>query len=370
MGVKRQVVPGAAVLAFALAVAVLSSPEGVGSDSIPPTAARAEIRLHPADADTALAGLGRTLSSIAVRAGGSVGVAVMHFERGEGVSLNGRERFPMASVYKLPIALQVLDRAGCGTLSLDDTVSLSSADLRTGSGWIAARHRRLGHLSVEDLLFAMLVDSDNTASDYLLRLAGGPEAVSARMRALGVPDVRVDRYEAAMALDYAGVDTAPPETTWTIDALWQLKKEVPADEREASAAAFLTDPRDTTTPEAMANLLVRVLRGEVLGWDDTHRLLEIMSRARTGPERLRGQLPEGTRVAHKTGTWSTSYGITAAVNDVGVITLPADAGHLVVAVFVKGSNKSHSRIERTIAALARAAYDYYAAPPRAPKSRS
>ena len=128
--------------------------------------------------------------------------------------------------------------------------------------------------------------------------------------------------------------------------------------------AFLTDPRDTATPEAMANLLVKVLKGEALGWDDTHRLLEIMARARTGPERLRGQLPDSTRVAHKTGTWSTSYGITAAVNDVGVITLPGQAGHLVMAVFVKGSNKSHSRIERSIAAMARAAYDYWTAAAR------
>jgi beta-lactamase class A len=357
--------------ALVLAAALNSRPAAAAPDSIATPLDSAEIRIHPADGDTALAGLGRTIRTLAARAGGSVGVAVIHFERGEGVSLRGRERFPMASVYKIPIALRLLDRAGCGELSLDDTVHLTTADLRTGSGWIAARHRRLGHLTVEDLLVAMLVDSDNTASDYLLRLAGGPAAVSAHMRALGVPEVRVDRYEAAMALDYAGVNDAPPESTWTIDSLWQLKKEVPTEQREASAAEFLADPRDTTTPEGMANLLVQLLRGEVLGWDDTNRLLEIMSRARTGPDRLRGQLPVGTRVAHKTGTWSTAYGITAAVNDVGIITLPGNAGHLVIAVFVKGSNHSHRRIERTIAAVARAAYDYWmSARPAAAKARS
>jgi beta-lactamase class A len=343
----------------------------LATDSFPAPAGPAEIRIHAADHDTALAGLARTIRTIAARAGGSVGVAAMHFERGEGVSLRGRERFPMASVYKIPIALQLLDRVGCGALSLDDPVHLTPADYRTGSGWITARHRRLNHLTVEDLLVAMLVDSDNTASDYLMRLAGGPAAVSAHLRTLGVPEVRVDRYEAAMALDYAGVNEAPPESTWTIDALWQLKKEVPDAERQASAASFLADPRDTTTPEAMANLLVEVLRGRALGWDDTNRLLEIMSRARTGTARLRGQLPDSTRVAHKTGTWSTAYGITAAVNDVGIITLPGNAGHLVIAVFVKGSNKSHRRIERTIGAIARAAYDYWATlPPPPAKTRS
>ena len=99
----------------------------------------------------------------------------------------------------------------------------------------------------------------------------------------------------------------------------------------------------------MADLLLCLWRGEALGADETSRLMEILERTRTGPGRLRGKLPFETPVAHKTGTWSSMNGITAAVNDVVVIELPGGAGHLAIAVFIKGSNRSPYRIERSIA---------------------
>jgi beta-lactamase class A len=265
----------------------------------------------------------------------------------------------MASVYKVPIAIQLMNKVSCDELSLDDVVPIGSANLRSGSGWIRHHRSRTAALTVRELFEAMIQDSDNTASDMLLRLAGGPEAVTARLRELGITEVRVDRSEASMSLDYGGVTDAAPESTWTLAELARMKGAVPEAQRNESAAAFLSDPRDTATPNAMVDLLACVWRGCALGGDETSRLIEVMERTRTGPKRLRGKLPPETPVAHKTGTWSTTNGITAAVNDVGIITLPGGAGNLAIAVFVKASNRSPHRIERGIASISRAAYDQW-----------
>lgn len=319
---------------------------------------RPHVVIRNAVPDSALGDLGREIELYAARAGGRVGIAVRHLETGIELSLRGDERFPMASVYKIPIALTLLEQVACDAVSLDDSVPIGAADLRTGSGYIYRHHRRIKALTVRELLEYMLTESDNTASDLLMRLCGGPEVVDARLQSLGVTGVRVDRYEALMSLHYSGVDAAPPDSMWTMSALWHLKQQVPMERREESAAAFLDDPRDTATPRGMVDLLARIWRLEALGADETSRLLEILKRVRTGSDRIPGRLPEGTPVAHKTGTWTTAFGITAAVNDVGIITLP-DGSHVAIAVFVKGSNRGPRRIERTIAALARAVYDYW-----------
>ncbi len=85
-----------------------------------------------------------------------------------------------------------------------------------------------------------------------------------------------------------------------------------------------------------------------------------MLASRSGPRRIKGLLPSGTPVAHKTGT------IAAAINDVGIVTLPDDAGHVAIAVFVYTFHRTEWRRERTIAEVSRLAYDYFstAADPR------
>lgn len=87
-------------------------------------------------------------------------------------------------------------------------------------------------------------------------------------------------------------------------------------------------------------------------------LLDIMRRCRTGEARLRGLLPQGTEIAHKTGT------IGGSTNDVGIITLPDSAGHVAMAVFVKSSEKDAAARERAIAEIARAVHDFFLFQPR------
>ena len=103
----------------------------------------------------------------------------------------------------------------------------------------------------------------------------------------------------------------------------------------------------------MAALLQRIYRKDLLKPESAELLLDIMRRCRTGAARMRGLLPEGTVVAHKTGT------IGGTTNDVGIITLPDGAGHVAIAVFVKASEKDVPARERGIAEISRAVHDFF-----------
>jgi beta-lactamase class A len=128
---------------------------------------------------------------------------------------------------------------------------------------------------------------------------------------------------------------------------------VKPEEQKAAAKSFDNDIRDTSTPDGMAALLERIFRKDMLKPESADLLLDIMRRCRTGGARLRGILPEGTEIAHKTGT------IGGTTNDVGIITLPDGAGHVAIAVFVKSSEKDVPARERAIAEIARAVHDFF-----------
>ena len=315
--------------------------------------------------DPAWQRLEREMARLAAGAGGVVGASAIHLETGRRASLNGAERFPMASSYKVPIAVQLLHRVDRGEERLDRLVPLESRDLHPGSGTLADLFNKPGlALSVRNLLELMLLISDNSATDVLLRLAGGPEAVTARMRALGIHGLDVNRPTARLIADWAGVSTLPPESEWSPELFRKLMRAVAPEERRAAAKRFDADPRDTSTPEAMAALLARLHRRDALEPATAELLLDILRRCRTGEARLKGILPAGTVVAHKTGT------IGGTTNDVGILTLPDQAGHVALAVFVKSSEKEAPARERAIAEIARAAHDFFLFQPQAPGSTS
>ncbi len=300
------------------------------------------------------------LDRIAASLGGRVGVAAVHVETGWRLALLGSERFPMASVYKFPIALAVLDRVERGEMRLADSTYLRRSDLRPGRGALALPAGADGmRVRVARLLELMVGESDNTASDALLRLAGGPAAVTRRLRELGIAGIHVSRYEVQLMADWSGARSLPPATTWTPERLDSLFAAVPAATRQAAARRFAADPRDTATPAAMADLLVAFDRGQALSPSGTALLRGIMERTRTGPARLRGRLPRRTPVAHKTGTIAASV-----TNDVGLVTLPGGRGHLAIAVFVQDSPRPLVRREQGIAEIARAVYDFVLAQPQ------
>ena len=299
------------------------------------------------------------IRTIAAAAGGTVGVSIVRLESGERVSVRGGERFPMASVFKLPLAVEILHRADAGSLPLDRVVRFTAADLSPGHSPLAAQFPRGGEQSVEGLLERMLVESDNTAADLLLPLAGGPAGVTARLRALGIDGIRVDRSEVELAWSYFGVDSVPLRADWSLAKFQRRIDAVPPDRRRAAAARFLSDSRDTATPEALASLLERVHRRDLVSPESSERLLAWMRRTTTGPARIKRLLPPSAEVAHRTGLCGDTAGINACTNDAGIVTLPNGAGHLAVVVLIRGSDRTLAAREDAIARVARTAYDHW-----------
>jgi beta-lactamase class A len=121
---------------------------------------------------------------------------------------------------------------------------------------------------------------------------------------------------------------------------------------------YLADLRDSGTPNGTVQLLARVFRGELLSKASTAQLIDSMKQTTTFPTRLKGLLPAGTVVAHKTGSTGTVNGLTAATNDSGVIFLP-DQSQFAVSIYVKASTRSDSERDRGyFARLSRAAFDF------------
>jgi len=305
-------------------------------------------------ADQSLAKLEAEMARVATVGGGIAGATAIHIESARTASLRASEPFPMASTYKVPIAVQLLHLVDQGAERLDRMVTLLPSDLHPGSGTLTELFNKPGvALSVRNLLELMLLISDNSATDVLLRLAGGPDAVNARLRAISIDGIRVDRPTALLIADWAGATNLPRQQDWSPDLFRKLMREVPEADRRAAAARFDRDPRDTATPDAMARLLVRIHKKEILRPDTAELLLDILRRCQTGQARLKGILPAGTVVAHKTGT------IGGSTNDVGIMSLPAQAGHVAIAVFLKSSDKPAAERERAIAEIARTVHDFF-----------
>ena len=307
-----------------------------------------------AASDPALTRLEQQLDRVARTTDGVVGVSATHIESGRTVSLRGSESFPMASAFKLPVAVQIMSLVDEGKLTLEKMIPLGPVDLHPGSGKLSELFFHPGvSLSVSNLMELMLVISDNTAADVMLREAGGPAAVTAKMKILGLNGIRIDRSTALLISAFQGAKNIPPESDWNRDMWDKLYDAVPEREHMAARRAETRDPRDTSTPDDMTRLLVRLWKKEALTPQSAATLLDIMDRCQSGKSRIKGMLPLVTPVAHKTGS------LGGIVNDVGIITLPGDAGHVALSVFTKASGKPEEFSEKAIAEIARTVYDFF-----------
>ena len=306
----------------------------------------------PAHAADPPAELEAKLRSIAVEAGGPLGVKVVHLESGRSTGLAARERFPMASVYKLPVAVVVLAKVDAAELRLEELVEVKGGELRrTGAKvdpWTPG-----SRVPLVRLVDAMLTESDNTACDVLLRVLGGPRAVDAWLDAHGFPEIDVTFSELLMAAVSAGVAELPTDGRCDHACLDALVAKVPRAERVKAGEAFERGARNGATPEDLARFLVAVKKGELLSARSTETLLSMMRRNRTGDRRIRALLPKGTPVWDKTGTMGR------CANDVGLVELPDGKGTLVVVALVKASERGPVAREKAIAEAAKAAFDAF-----------
>jgi beta-lactamase class A len=263
--------------------------------------------------------------------------------------LNGDRMSSMASVFKLSVALKTLHDVESGKHGLDDLVELLPEDYSLHA--ILDVHLPFpgSKISYRNLIWTMIVDSDNTAADALMREAGGPKAVEDYIHSLGVTDIRIDRHTKELGYQHFDAKnmeelnakfTEAGKDPYTMEAFWTGPSE-----------AFEADPRDRATPNAIVVLVDKLVRGQILDEELTEFLTSTMEKTTTGLKRLRGMLPPGTVVGDKTGT------IGGTTNDVGFIELP-DGRKFAIAVFINSSRAPMEPREQTIAQIARSAYDY------------
>jgi beta-lactamase class A len=225
----------------------------------------------------------------------------------------------MQSVYKFPIAMAVLAQVDQGKLKLDQKIRVEASDVLQGSRILDEKSQGM-EFSLAELLKYMVSESDGTSCDVLLRQVGEPRVVTEYLRGLGVNDIVVAHTEKELA--------------------------------QGTAVKY----RNYATPDAAVVLLRVFHEGKELSKSSQALLLQLMTETTTGPKRIKGLLPDGTVVAHKTGTSSTVNGVTAATNDVGLVTLP-NGRHMAIAVFVSDSGANNAVREEVIAKVAKAAWD-------------
>lgn len=241
----------------------------------------------------------------------TIGYSAIHLESGRRVSERGAEAFPMGSVYKFPVGVSVLRRVDAGTMKLDEKITITEFS----PGHSPLRDRAKGKpitVTLGELVALMVRDSDNTPCDYFIERIGA-ETIT---KEIGIAGIRVDRTERVIAKDIA------------------------RDGRDH----YANDPRDTATPDAMAQYLAKMGRAQLGLSKSSHDLLmRLMTETKTGPRRIKSALPKGAQLAHKTGT------MPGTVNDVGIITT-ADGQHVAVAIFTKRGPSDQKSQEKAIAA--------------------
>jgi beta-lactamase class A len=213
---------------------------------------------------------------------GRLGVAAIDLRDGRGIAQRGDERFPLASTFKLPLVIAVLSRVDRRAERLDRKIRFTAGDLLAYSP-IVSQQPQGGTLTVAELCAAAIEVSDNAAANLLLRTVGGPAGVTAYLRALGDRVTRLDRTEPALN------------------------------------ESIRRDPRDTTTPIAMAQLLSRLVREPLLSPASKAHVFDWLRSSKTGATRIRAGVPSGWTVGDKTGTTNTSG------NDVAIL-WPRSAG--------------------------------------------
>ncbi len=255
----------------------------------------------------------RSFGDIEARVGGRVGVFALDTGTGRQLAHRPDERFAMCSTFKWVLAAAVLARVDRGELSLGDRVPYGANDLLEHAP-VTREHVRGGAMTVDALAAAAVTVSDNTAANLLLAKIDGPDGLTRFARSFGDNVTRLDRDEPA------------------------LNDNVPG------------DPRDTTSPRAMATLMRRLLVDDGLSAASRERLVGWLRACETGRDRLRAGLPADWTVADKTGT-----GQRGSVNDVA-LAWPPGRPPVIIAAYLSDSEaklpslaSAHAEIGRVVA---------------------
>lgn len=257
----------------------------------------------------------------------TVGIAISGTNSKDTLSSNGTEHFPMQSVFKFPIALAMLSEIDKGRFSLDQKIDIKKNELLPGL-WSPIREKYPDGvtLTIAEIIEYTVALSDNVGCDVLLKLLGKPQKVETYLLKNGFNDISIKINEE------------------TMQSNWDLQFQ------------------NWTTP-LEANRILQVFyenKDNQLSQKSYDFVWETMKTTQTGKNKLKGQLPAGTVVAHKTG-WSgqnKSTGITAASNDIGIVFLP-DGSYFVISIFITASKEDEETNEKIIADITKAAWEYF-----------
>ena len=255
----------------------------------------------------------------------TIGVAIAGMATDDTLSINGYSRFPMQSVFKFHIALAVLDKVDREKLSLNKKLYIKQSDLLQKT-WSPLRDKYPKgnvEISLSEILSYTVSQSDNSGCDILLKFLGGPKVVQNYINKIGIKDFAIVSGEKEMIEDQ--------------DIQY----------------------KNWTTPIAAVEILKAFHDERILSTNNDDFLWKILTETETGKNRIKGQLPSGTIVAHKTGTSGTnSEGITAATNDIGIVQLP-NKGYFIISVFVSDSKEEIEKNEKIISDISKLAWDYF-----------
>lgn len=261
------------------------------------------------------AGAERRLKEIHKRIGGRLGVHVLDSQSGRRIAYDDGSRYAMASTFKLPLAAALLWQVDHGAFRLTRPLAIRNEDLKPNSPVVEAKLKAgATQMNITELCSAVIVHSDNAAANVLLAGIGGPPAFTQFMRSLGDTTTRLDRTET------------------------ELNSNVPG------------DPRDTTTPRAMVDALLRIFTQDVLSLTSRAMLIDWLAASGTGLDRVRAGVPRSWPSGDKTGT-----GANGAVNDLCLL-YPPGRRPIFVAVYmsestldVKTLSAAHAEIGALIA---------------------
>ena len=275
--------------------------------------ARARPSVPPADLEPRFEAIRATLGP-----GGRLGMAAIDMATGHELGFDAHSRYAMASTFKLPLAAMVLSLADRGELSLDEELPFAPGDPLPNSPTVEAAMSE-GRLPIIRLCAAIIERSDNSAANLLLRRTGGPEALTRFIRAQGDSVTRLDRFELELNTNLPG------------------------------------DPRDTTSPAAMAGLARTLLLGDLLSRQSRNHLSGWLTKSVPGLDRLKAGFPVPPwLVGHKTGT-----GANGAFNDVAVA-WRSGKPPVVIACYQSGGNAEDSNRAAAHAAVARLVAEAFA----------
>lgn len=258
-----------------------------------------------------------------------IGVSIESPAFGHSASFHADKSFPMQEVVRFPLALAILDAVDKGKLRLDDTILLTADIPLYNIHHSLPEEDALNRITLREILEKTISSPENKGGDILFRLLSGPETVNRYVKKLGIEGIEIHATE------------------------------------EQAHRSWNAQFENTATPAATNQLLHLFQQKKLLSASSHELLWRIMSNSMTGAGRLREPLPAGAILVHKTGTGETSLTKGTTVNDIGIILIPSGQP-VFISVFITHAPDSIMETEKTIAALAQAAWEYYSVLPRHP----